>query len=64
MKVTVEESLNKDRLKLKHSLEDLKVLYLTEGDFRIVRSIKQKLFNMNELNDYQTVRKLVEEGLC
>jgi molybdenum cofactor guanylyltransferase len=58
----VAKSIEAGRLRLKHLLDDLKVLYVTEKDLQAYSSIdlERVFFNMNHPNEYEEAKKWAE----
>lgn len=58
----IENSLESSRLRMKHLLEHLNVLYMTEKDFQKYgdKSLDRIFFNMNHPDEYEHAKKWVE----
>lgn len=59
----IEQSIAGGRLRMKHLLDDLNVLYLTETELRALcqLDLERIFFNMNHPNEYEEAKKWAEQ---
>jgi molybdopterin-guanine dinucleotide biosynthesis protein A len=60
----IAQSIEVGRLRMKHLLDTLKVLYVTEKDFQAYSNIdlERVFFNMNHPNEYEDAKNWAEAG--